>query len=149
MEILIINGPNLNMLGTRKKEVYGQLALDEINALIIEETAQLNVELDFFQTNHEGDMIDEIQAAYYNGVDGAVINAGALTHYSYALRDAIESVEIPFIEVHLSDIANREAFRATSVIEEVCVRQIKGKGYKGYVEAVENLCKIISMENER
>ncbi len=137
--ILIINGPNLNMVGIREPNVYGDKSLDEINSHISAQTAGMDVDLEFFQSNHEGDIIDEIQAAYYDGVDGIVINAGALTHYSYALRDAIASVNIPFVEVHLSDIQSREAFRKVSVIQEVCIAQISGQGFAGYVQAVQLL----------
>ncbi len=137
--IMVINGPNLNMLGTREKGVYGEKTLEEINALIEEETKALAVELDFVQSNHEGDIVDEIQAAHYDGLNGIVLNAGAYTHYSYAIRDAIAAIDVPVVEVHLSDIHAREAFRNVSVIEEVCVAQIAGLGYKGYVKAVELL----------
>jgi 3-dehydroquinate dehydratase-2 len=144
--ILVINGPNLNMLGVREPAVYGDKTLDEVNAYILERTSDLDVEVEFFQTNHEGDLIDEIQAAYYAGVDGIVLNAGALTHYSYALRDAIASVDIPFVEVHISDVSAREAFRRKSVIGGVCAAHISGKGYDGYVEAVELLDRITEEE---
>lgn len=135
--ILIINGPNLNMLGVREPEVYGSQTLDEINDLIIEETTDLNVELEFFQTNHEGDIIDEMQAAYYNGIFGIVLNAGAFTHYSYAIRDAIASLPLYVVEVHLSDISSREDFRKNSVIKEVCDATFCGLGYKSYVKGIE------------
>ena len=135
-QILVINGPNLNMLGVREKSIYGTNTLEEINSMILGETANLDVEVDFFQSNHEGDIIDEIQAAYYNGVDGIVINAGAFTHYSYAIHDAITSVDIPFVEVHLSDISAREEFRKVSVIKDACIAQIAGQGYAGYVQAI-------------
>ncbi len=139
--ILVINGPNLNLLGVREPSIYGGQSLDEINSLIEAETSGLDVEIEFFQSNHEGDIIDEIQAAYYDGVDGIVLNPGAYTHYSYAIRDAISSVNIPFVEVHLSDIYSREAFRRESVIKDVCLAQITGLGYSGYVQAVQLLDK--------
>lgn len=135
--ILIINGPNLNMLGIREPEVYGSQTLDEINDLIVEETSNLDVELEFFQTNHEGDIIDEMQAAYFNRIYGIVLNAGAFTHYSYAIRDAIASIPLPVVEVHLSDINTREDFRKKSVIKEVCAATFAGLGYKSYVCGVE------------
>lgn len=137
--ILVINGPNLNLLGVREPAIYGSQSLDDINAKILAATSQMDVVVDFFQSNHEGDIIDEIQAAYYEGIDGIVLNAGAYTHYSYALRDAIASVEIPFVEVHISDISRREDFRKISVISEVCVAQFMGEGYKSYVKAIECL----------
>ncbi|MDL2237792.1 type II 3-dehydroquinate dehydratase [Christensenellaceae bacterium OttesenSCG-928-K19] len=145
--IMVINGPNLNMLGIREPGVYGPQSLEEINSLILEETSDLDVEIEFVQTNHEGEIIDEIQAAYYDVRDGIVINAGAYTHYSYAIRDAIASVKMPFVEVHLSDISAREPFRRVSVIEDVCVAQISGLGYKGYVRAIEVLAKGTEEEN--
>ncbi len=134
--ILVINGPNLNMLGIREPGIYGNMTLEEINSHILADTEEMDVDVEFFQSNHEGDMIDEIQAAFYDGIDGVVINAGAYTHYSYAIRDAIASVAIPFVEVHLSDISAREAFRKVSVLKDVCIAQISGHGYAGYVEAI-------------
>jgi len=137
--ILVINGPNLNMLGVREPGIYGENSLEDINARILGGVADLDVEVDFFQTNHEGEIIDEIQAAYYNGVDGIVINAGAYTHYSYAIRDAIASVDIPFVEVHLSDINAREDFRKVSVIKDVCEAQFLGEGFTSYIKAIQYL----------
>lgn len=134
--ILVINGPNLNMLGVREPTIYGNLTLDEINGRLLAQCENLSVELSFFQSNHEGGIIDQIQQAYYDGVDGIVINPGALTHYSYALRDAIASVPIPFVEVHLSDIHSREGWRNVSVTAEVCIAQISGKGWEGYMDAI-------------
>ncbi len=134
--ILVINGPNMNLLGVREPGIYGDQSLEEINARILQETEELPVEVDFFQSNHEGDIIDEIQAAYYNGVDGIVINAGAYTHYSYAIRDAVASVDIPFVEVHLSDTNTREDFRKVSVMRDVCIGLFMGQGYKSYVQAI-------------
>lgn len=134
--ILVINGPNLNMLGVREPAVYGNLTLEEINGRILAACDSLPVAVSFFQSNHEGGIIDQIQQAYYDGVDGVVINPGALTHYSYALRDAIASVPTPFVEVHLSDIHSREGWRNVSVTAEVCIAQISGKGWEGYVEAI-------------
>ncbi len=139
--ILVINGPNLNLLGVREPGIYGSQSLEEINSHIMAEVSNLDVEVDFFQSNHEGDIIDEIQAAYYDGIDGIVLNPGAYTHYSYAIRDAITSVNIPFVEVHLSDLQSREPFRRESVIKEVCLAQISGLGYAGYVQAIQLLDK--------
>ncbi len=146
--ILIINGPNLNMLGVREPSIYGVMSLEEMYEQITVEVDDLAVELDFVQSNHEGDIIDEIQAAMYDGVDGIVINAGAYTHYSYAIRDAIASVSIPCVEVHLSDIQKREEFRKISVIKEVCVAQISGKGYMSYVEGIRLLDKTAEGVND-
>lgn len=144
---MVINGPSLNMLGVRETNVYGQQTLDEINSLILADVSRMEVELEFVQTNHEGDIIDELHAAYYDGVDGIVLNAGAYTHYSYAIRDAIASVSIPVVEVHLSDINSREPFRKVSVIKDVCVSQISGMGYEGYVKAVELLDEVATGES--
>jgi len=137
-KILIMNGPNLNMLGIREKGVYGAKTLDEINRFIEEQARKWDVELEFFQSNHEGALIDKLHEAYGNK-DGIVLNAGAYTHYSYAIRDAISSISIPCVEVHLSDIHAREEFRRVSVIREVCAAQICGRGEQGYVDALELL----------
>jgi 3-dehydroquinate dehydratase-2 len=138
MKILVINGPNLNMLGIREPEIYGSMTLDQLNETIKQEGETLAVDIEFFQSNHEGAIIDKIQAAY-SVVDGIIINPGAYSHYSYAIRDAIKSVDIKAVEVHLSDIANREYFRKTSVIEEVVAKQISGKGVNSYIEALHYL----------
>lgn len=142
MHILVINGPNLNMLGTREKGIYGTKTLEEICSYIVDETHDKDVELMFYQSNHEGDIIDKIHWAHSNGVDGIVLNAGAYTHYSYAIRDAIASVDIPVVEVHLSDIRAREEFRKLSVIQEVCVDQISGLGEQSYLKGIEVLLKL-------
>lgn len=137
--MLVINGPNLNMLGVREPEIYGDLSLEQINARIMSAIEDSPMETEFYQSNHEGSIIDTIQNAYYDGVDGIVINPAAFTHYSYAIRDAIASVPIPFVEVHLSDISSRESFRQVSVTADVCEKQIAGKGWEGYVEALKYL----------
>ncbi|WP_066683888.1 type II 3-dehydroquinate dehydratase [Christensenella intestinihominis] len=137
-KILVMNGPNLNMLGIREKGVYGVKTLDEINGFIREQAKDMDMELEFFQSNHEGALIDKLHDAY-GRKDGIVLNAGAYTHYSYAIRDAISSVSIPCVEVHLSDIHAREEFRHVSVISDVCIAQICGKGEQGYVEALKIL----------
>lgn len=140
MKIQVINGPNLNMLGIREPEIYGSLTLDEINRQLVLKGNDLGLELDFYQSNHEGDIIDKIQACY-GKADGIVINPGAYTHYSIAIRDAIAAVGIPTVEVHLSDINSREDFRKISVIKSVCIRQIWGKGVYSYTDALEYLAK--------
>ena len=141
MNILVINGPNLNLLGTREPEVYGTMTLTDMNNRI-EEYAEAMEGMDgrmyFVQSNHEGVLIDAIHNAR-GFVDGIIINPGAYTHYSYAIRDAISGVGIPTAEVHLSNIYEREAFRRVSVIKDVCQWQICGKGYQGYLEALELL----------
>lgn len=138
MKIKLINGPNLNMLGVRNPEVYGTTTLADIENELILYGKEKNAEVSCFWSNCEGEIIDEIQSCYKK-FDGIIINAGAYTHYSIAIRDAIESVSIPTIEVHLSDIHKREAFRHVSVIEDVCKKQICGKGKMGYFEALDDL----------
>lgn len=138
MKIQVINGPNMNMLGIREPEIYGSLTLDEMNRQLTQKCEELGVVADFYQSNHEGDIIDRIQDCY-GKVDGIVINPGAYTHYSIAIRDAIAAVGIPTVEVHLSDINSREDFRKISVIKNVCIRQIWGKGVNSYSEALEFL----------
>ena len=144
MKILILNGPNLNMTGTRKKDVYGAQTLDEINAELLKYANEKGFEADFYQSNHEGDIIDKIHESK-DKYDGVVINAGAYTHYSYAIRDAIEAVSdyTPFVEVHMSDIHKREDFRKISVITEVCVKQISGFGKDSYKMGIDLLEEIL------
>ncbi len=136
MKVLIINGPNLNLLGKRNPRVYGQKSLEDVNTFI--KAYFKKVELDFFQSNHEGEIIDKLHSAD-NVYAGIVLNAGALTHYSYALRDAIEAISISVIEVHISNIATREEFRHKSVISEVVSGSITGLGIYGYVLGVQAL----------
>lgn len=143
MKIQVINGPNLNMLGIREPEIYGTLTLEEINCQVLRRGAELGFDIEFFQSNHEGAIIDKIQECYGN-TDGIVINPGAYTHYSIAIRDALAAVGIPTVEVHLSDINSREDFRKISVIKNVCVKQIWGKGVQSYTEALEVLVKKLS-----
>ncbi|NLG93409.1 MAG: type II 3-dehydroquinate dehydratase [Clostridiales bacterium] len=133
--VLVLLGPNLNMVGVREKGVYGDETAESINLQIVENAKKLNYDCDIYQSNHEGDLIDKIHSAsgIYHGV---VINAGALTHYSYALRDAIASVRIPFVETHMSNIYAREDFRHKSVISEVCAGQIAGFGKNSYFLAL-------------
>lgn len=138
MKILIINGPNLNLLGEREPEVYGSESLDEINQWIAEHPELKGIQFEFFQSNHEGELIDKLQASRKT-MDGVVINAGGLTHYSVSLRDAITACLLPTVEVHLSDIYARESFRHVSLLKEVCVAQICGQGKHGYVQAVKQL----------
>ena len=140
-KIFIINGPNLNFLGIREIGIYGNDNYDSLSSYIQEKFCDRNVKIEIFQSNYEGKIIDIIQNAYYERIDGIVINPGAYTHYSYAIHDALKSVSIPAVEVHLSDIHKREEFRKISVTAPACVLQIYGKGKEGYVEAVEYLIK--------
>lgn len=134
--ILVIHGPNLNLLGEREPDVYGASTLKDVNQEISDHCRLKNVKVRLYQSNHEGSIIDTIHR-YRNWADGIVINPGALTHYSYALRDAITAVGKPTVEVHLSDIHKREDFRKLSVIKPVCIQQISGKGIKSYIEGIE------------
>lgn len=136
--ILVLNGPNLNLLGERDPAHYGTKTLDEINEGLFAKASELGVELICFQSNHEGYLIDKIHSERRSS-QGVIINPGALTHYSHAIRDALEAVGLPVVEVHLSDITNREEWRRESVISPVAWRVIIGKGWMGYIEALEVL----------
>ena len=138
MKILVINGPNLNMLGIREPQIYGNDGYSALCERVRECCEKLNVEVEFFQSNHEGDLVDEIQKAY-KVFDGIVINPGAYTHTSIALLDAVKAVGIPSVEVHISDVSAREEFRQISYIRLACVKTITGHGINGYCEAVEFL----------
>jgi 3-dehydroquinate dehydratase-2 len=142
MKILVIHGPNLNLLGTREPEVYGTDTLKEINARIRSHAKDKGVSVSFFQANGEGEIIDRIQQATTKGrggCDAIVINPGAYTHYGLAIRDAIQAVGVPAIEVHISNVHGREEFRSKSVIAAACRGQISGLGYKGYLLAIDAL----------
>jgi 3-dehydroquinate dehydratase II len=134
-KVLVLNGPNLNLLGTREKDIYGAETLADIEKKTVEAGYALNLEVDFLQSNHEGELIDNIQAAR-GQYDVIIINPGAYTHYSIAIRDAIKAVEVPTIEIHLSNIHAREEFRSKSVIAPVCVGQICGFGGNSYIAAI-------------
>ena len=138
MKILILNGPNLNLLGIREPEIYGIETLDDIGDWLNQQPDANPHDITWFQSNHEGDLIDQIHESM-NLFDGIILNPGALTHYSYALRDAIASVQIPAVEVHLSNINAREDFRKISVIKDKCISQISGLGKHVYTEAIKTL----------
>ena len=136
MKILVINGPNINMLGIREPEIYGRDTYEDLIEYIKKAASQLKVEAAFFQSNHEGDIVDAIQQAY--GVyDGIVINPAAYTHTSVAILDALKAVALPAVEVHLSDINNREDFRKISFTASACIATVAGKGFDSYTDAVE------------
>jgi len=138
MKILVINGPNLNLLGIREPDIYGIETLADIRNWLDRQPETNGHNIRWFQSNHEGDLIDQIQTTT-NLYDGIIINPGALTHYSFAIRDAIASVNTPTVEVHLSDINSREEFRKVSVIKDECISQISGLGKHVYIEAVKTL----------
>ena len=138
MKLLILNGPNLNMLGIREPGVYGNDSYAELCRRVREHAEKRGVEVELYQSNHEGDLVDAIQAAY-GKVDGIVINPGAYTHTSIALLDALKAVSIPAVEVHISDLSKREAFRQISYIRSACIATITGHGLAGYTEAMDLL----------
>ena len=139
MKLYIINGPNLNMLGIREPEKYGNRNLETLTKMIKEHCDNLGVETVFYQSNHEGCLIDKIQEAYFDGADGIVINPGAYTHTSIALLDAVLSTSLPCVEVHISKVEEREDFRQVSYIRRAAVATITGKGFDGYIEACDIL----------
>lgn len=143
MKIFVINGPNLNLLGLREPEHYGNGTYDELVAMISQYAADKNIEVELFQSNHEGALVDEIQRAYFEGADGIVINPGAYTHTSVALLDAVKAVKLPTVEVHISNVAEREAFRQISYIRSACVKTIVGEGFNGYLRAIDALAEVI------
>ena len=138
MKILVLNGPNINMLGIREPGIYGKQTFSDLLTLLEETALRLNVDMEQFQSNHEGSLVDKIQQAYGN-VDGIVINPAAYTHTSVAILDALKAVAIPAVEVHISDVDAREAFRQISYPCMYCEKTIKGQGLAGYVQAMEYL----------
>ena len=136
MHILVINGPNMNMLGIRQPEIYGRATYEDLVAMIRKEAEALDVNVSFFQSNHEGALVDAIQQAYFDRIDGIIINPAAYTHTSVALLDAVKAVGIPTVEVHVSDPDSREDFRRVSYIRAACVATVRGHGLPGYLEAL-------------
>ncbi|MCR5610920.1 MAG: 3-dehydroquinate dehydratase [Clostridiales bacterium] len=142
MKLLILNGPNLNMTGFREPEIYGARTMDEIIKDLSVRSEKLGIGIDHVITNYEGKLIDELQTAHER-YDGVLLNAGALTHYSYALRDAIAACRIPVGEIHMSDILARESFRANDVIFDVCAFRVMGLGEESYFRGVEEMAKLL------
>ena len=136
MKLLVINGPNLNMLGIREKNIYGAETYEDLKVLIEKTFAEYGVEGEIYQSNHEGALVDRIQQAYFDGTDAIVINPAAYTHTSIAILDALKAVSLPAVEVHISDVKEREAFRQISYAGQACEKTIMGKGFQGYVEAI-------------
>ena len=142
-KILVIHGPNLNMLGQREPEIYGDQSLDEINAQLLKLGEKLGMEIETYQSNHEGEIVDRIQLAV-GSCDGILINPAAYTHTSIAIRDALSLMDIPVIEIHLSNIYKREPFRHKSLIADIAAARISGFGAQGYLLALEGLVKMLS-----
>lgn len=143
MKFLILNGPNINMLGIREPEIYGEETYDTLVEKVKEHAEEIGVEVEFFQSNHEGALVDRIQQAYWEKADGIVINPGAYTHTSVALLDAVNAVRIPTAEVHISDVAKREEFRQVSYIRKACCFTVMGHGTDGYLEALDYLHELL------
>ncbi len=141
MKLLILNGPNLNMLGIREPDIYGRETYASLILKIKDYALSRGFEAEYFQSNHEGALVDRIQQAFFDGIDGIVFNPGAYTHTSIALLDALKAVRIPCVEVHISDVSTREEFRSTSYIRQACIATIIGRGTNGYLEAIDLLLK--------
>ena len=141
MKLFIINGPNLDMLGIREPRIYGKESYADLENYLRQSAKELGLEIEIFQSNHEGALIDEVHRAYFEKADGIIINAGGYTHTSVALLDALKAVAIPTVEVHISDVAAREDFRQVSYVRPACVATVAGKGFAGYLEAVDILLK--------
>lgn len=144
MKILVINGPNINFLGIREKNVYGGQDYDYLLNMIAEKGGETGCTIEVFQSNHEGAIIDRIQDAYFDQTQGIIINPGAYTHYSYAIYDALASITMPKVEIHISNIMEREEFRRVSVTSPACDDQIYGKGLEGYLIAIDKVIKLVS-----
>ena len=138
MKLLVLNGPNLNMLGIREPEIYGKETYDDLCRMVKEHAEKRGIDVTLYQSNHEGDLIDRIQMAY-GDVDGIVFNPGGYTHTSVALPDAVKAVGIPTVEVHISDVSGREDFRQVSYIRAACIATVAGHGLQGYLEAMDLL----------
>ena len=141
MKLLVINGPNLNMLGIREPAIYGRGTYAQLLDMIRAHAERRGAEVSFFQSNHEGALVDAIQQAYFDGVEGIIFNPAAYTHTSVALLDALKAVAIPTVEVHISDVAAREDFRQISYVRPACIATVTGRGFAGYLDAVDILLK--------
>lgn len=141
MKFLILNGPNINMLGIREPEIYGRQSYEDLVNLIKKHAAEIGVEVEFYQSNHEGDLVDAIQKAYFDHIDGIVFNPAAYTHTSVAIADAVKGVGIPTVEVHISEVSKREDFRQISYIRDVACLTVTGMGFDGYLKALDHLAK--------
>lgn len=139
MKILVLNGPSMNMLGIREPEIYGRETYDDLVTMISEYAQKLGAEVSFYQSNHEGSLVDAIQKAYFDRIEGIIFNPAAYTHTSVAIADALKAVGIPTVEVHVSDVSSRESFRQISFVREVCVKTISGMGLRGYLAAMDFL----------
>lgn len=148
MRILVINGPNINMLGIREKDIYGSESYHSLEQLCTKAGETFKTEILLYQSNHEGDLVDKIQWAYFNNIDGIVINPAAYTHTSIALLDAVKAVSIPTVEVHISNVQERETFRQISYVGKACVKTISGQGINGYVKAIEYLAGLIGSKEQ-
>lgn len=146
MKILVLNGPNINMLGIREPHIYGSNTYQNLIDKIQDYCDKKGVDVSFFQSNHEGELVDAIQQAYFDKIDGIVFNPAAYTHTSVAILDAIKAVSIPTVEVHISKVEERDSFRQISYIREIAIKTITGKGFDGYLEAVDAL--IINNESK-
>ena len=143
MKILVINGPNINFLGIREPNIYGKNTYGDLVDLIKSHAEKIGISAELFQSNHEGAIVDAIQKAYYDKVDAIVINPAAYTHTSVAIADALKAVSIPAVEVHISDVNKRESFRQISYVRDVCKKTISGKGFDGYLEAIDFLIDLL------
>ncbi|MCR5323287.1 MAG: type II 3-dehydroquinate dehydratase [Lachnospiraceae bacterium] len=141
MKVMVINGPNLDMLGYREPEVYGSKTYKDLCDYIGKAADELGISVDFYQSNYEGGIVETLHKVFLEKYDGVIINAGAYTHYSYAIRDAIAILNCPVVEVHISDVMNREDFRKISVIEEVCSTRCFGRGFDSYIDALKFIVK--------
>ncbi len=146
MKILVLNGPNINFLGIREPELYGSSTYNDLVQIVTDYAVTKGISVEFYQSNHEGDLVDAIQRAYFDGVDGIVINPAAYTHTSIAILDALKATSIPTVEVHISNVSEREEFRQISYVRQIAKATVMGKGFAGYTEAIDILAEGIEAE---